>query len=284
MALDAAAARRRAPVERIAGRVDVLARPRAALAPAVSRSAASRAVALAFHEQRRRRFQHALGLRGRASGDRDRAAAACQRACAEARIAAASSSAADRAVGLLLRLLREAARLRPQLGEDVVDAGEIRLRFRELVLRPAAPALVAANAGDLLEQRPPLLRPQRERLVDHALADEQERVLGEVRRVEQVHEVLQPNALAVQEVVVLAGPVQAPAELDHAELDRQQAVAVVEGELHVGHADRAAASPSPPRRRPRTCGSGAPDPARRAPSAVRRRGCSCPSRSGPRSR
>ena len=52
---------------------------------------------------------------------------------------------------------------------------------------------MAADAGRLLEQRPALLGPQRERLVDHALADEQERVVGEVAGVEQVDEVAQPD-------------------------------------------------------------------------------------------
>ena len=85
-----------------------------------------------------------------------------------------------------------------------------------------------ADAGDLLEQRPALLRPQRQRLVDHALADEQERVVGEVRGVEQVDEVAQPDPLLVEQVVVLAGAVQPPAELQDLEVDRQQAVGVVE--------------------------------------------------------
>ena len=77
--------------------------------------------------------------------------------------------------------LAEPPRLRPQLGEDVLDAGEVRLGLGQLLLGLAPAALVAPDAGDLLEQRPALLGPQRERLVDHALADEQERVLGEVR-------------------------------------------------------------------------------------------------------
>jgi hypothetical protein len=141
------------------------------------------------------------------------------------------------AIGLLLRLLREPARLRPELGEDVVDAARFASDSTSCSSARAA-AFVAAHAGDLLEQRAALLRPQRQRLVDHALADEQERVLGEMPGIEQVHQVLESYALAVQEVVVLARPVQPPAQLDHAVLDRQQAVAVVEGELDIGHAHR----------------------------------------------
>ena len=55
-------------------------------------------------------------------------------------------------------------------------------------------------------------------------------------RVEQVDEVAQPDPLLVEEVVVLAAAVQPPAELEDLEVDRQQAVAVVEDERHVGHA------------------------------------------------
>ena len=136
---------------------------------------------------------------------------------------------------LLLGELPQPTRLRPQLGEDVLDPGQVALGLGQLLLGLAPPPLVPPDAGDLLEQRPALLRPQRQRLVDHALADEQERVLGEVRAVEQVDEVAQPHALAIEEVVVLARPVEAPPELDDAVLDRQQRVAVVEHDRDVGH-------------------------------------------------
>ena len=172
----------------------------------------------------------------RRSASAARPAASCQRPCAAAISAAASSSPAVEPGRLLLGLLAEPAGLRPELGEDVLDAGEVRLGLGELLLGLAAAALVAPDPGDLLEQRPALLGPQRERLVDHALADEQERVLGEVRRVEQVDEVAQADPLLVEQVVVLAGAVEAPAELDHVVLDRQQPVGVVEDEGDVGHA------------------------------------------------
>ena len=142
---------------------------------------------------------------------------------------------------LLLGELAQAARLRPELGEDVVDAREVGLGLGELLLGACRRRRSwRRTPGDLLEQGPALLGPQGERLVDHALADEQERVLGEVRAVEQVDEVAQPDALAVEQVVVLARAVEAAAELDHAVLDRQQRVAVVEHERHVGHALRGA--------------------------------------------
>ena len=182
---------------------------------------------------------------------------------------------------LLLGLGGQAPRLRPQLGEDVLDPGEVRLGLGELVLGLPPAALVAPDAGDLLEQRPSLLRAQGEGLVDHALADEQERVVGEVRGIEQVDEVAQADPLLVQQVLVLARAIQPPAELEDLEVDRQQAVRVVEDEGDVGHAlGRALLRPGPDD----VLGlarCAAPGPARRAPSAGRRRGCSCPIRSGP---
>ncbi len=140
------------------------------------------------------------------------------------------------AARLLLRLGGEPARLRPQLGEDVLDPGEVRLRLLELVLRAPPSAFVAPDARDLLEQRPALLGPQGQRLVHHPLPDEQERVVGEMRGIEEIDEVAQPDPLLVQEVVVLARAVEAPAQLQDREVDRQEPVRVVDDERDIGHA------------------------------------------------
>ena len=141
---------------------------------------------------------------------------------------------------LLFGLRGQPARLWSKLGQDVLDPGEVRLGLDELLLRPATTTLVAAHPGDLLEQRPALLGPQGQRLVDHPLPDEEECVVGEVGRVEQVDQVAQADPRFVQEVVVLTGAVQPPAELQDLVVDRQQAVGVVEDEGHVGHALRRA--------------------------------------------
>ena len=63
--------------------------------------------------------------------------------------------------------------------------------FDQLLLGVTPSALVPPDAGDLVEQRAALLGSQGQRLVDHALADEQEGVVGEVRGVEQVDQVAQ---------------------------------------------------------------------------------------------
>ena len=139
---------------------------------------------------------------------------------------------------LLLGLGSKPTSLWPQLREDVLDPREVCFRLDELILGLAPAPLVTPNPGDLLEERATLLRPQGERLVDHALADEQERVVGEVRRVEQVDEIAQADPLLVQQVVVLAAAVEPSTELQDRVLDRQEPVCVVEDERDVGHAKR----------------------------------------------
>ena len=136
---------------------------------------------------------------------------------------------------LLLGLGGESPRLRPQFAEDVLDSRKVRLRFDQLLLGSSAPALVAPDTGDLLEERPALLGPERERLVDHPLADEQEGVVGQVRRIEQVDEVAQPDPALVQEVVVLARAIEPPTELEDLEIDREEAIGVIEDERDIGH-------------------------------------------------
>ncbi len=106
--------------------------------------------------------------------------------------------------GLLLGLRSQAARLRPELAEDVLDPREVGFGFDKLFLGPPAAPLVPSDPGHLLEQGPALLGPERECLVDHALPDEQERVVGQMRCVEQIDEIAQSYPLSIEQVVVLA--------------------------------------------------------------------------------
>ena len=73
-----------------------------------------------------------------------------------------------------------------------------------------APPLVPPDPGDLLEERSALLRPEGERLVDHPLADEEERVVREMGPVEQVDQVLEAEPLLVEQL--LADPPGASTE------------------------------------------------------------------------
>ena len=139
------------------------------------------------------------------------------------------------AARLLLGLGGQPAGLRPQFAEDVLDAGEVRLRFDQLLLGAAAPAFVAPDPGDLLEERPALLGAQGERLVDHPLPDEQEGVVGEMGRVEQVDQVAQPDPALVEQVVVLAASIEPAPQLEDLEIDWEEPVGVVDHEGDIGH-------------------------------------------------
>ena len=92
--------------------------------------------------------------------------------------------------GLLLGLGGQPAGLGPQLGQDVFDARQVRLGLLELLLGLSLAPLVSTDTGHFLKQRAPFLGPQRQRLIDHALADEQECVVCKVGRVQQVDEIL----------------------------------------------------------------------------------------------
>ena len=194
----------------------------------------------------RRRPRSARRLRS-ASATARRPAASCQRACIASEERLGQLLGGRFARRLLLGLGGQPARLRAELAEDVLDAREVRLRFDQLLLGPPSAPLVAPDPGHLLEQRAALLGTEGERLVDHPLADEQEGVVGEMGRVEQVDQVAQPDPALVEEVVVLARAIQPPTELEDPEIDRQQAVGVVEDERHVGHPLGRPACPSPPR-------------------------------------
>ena len=163
------------------------------------------------------------------------AAASCHRACIDVSRADGELVGRGLAAGLLLGLGGQPAGLRAELGEDVLDARQVRLGFDQLLLGVTPSPLVPPDAGDLVEQRASFLRSQGEGLVDHPLADEQEGVVGEVRGVEQVDQVAQPDAGLVEQVVVLARAIEAPAELEDLELDREQAVGVVDDQRDVGH-------------------------------------------------
>ncbi len=137
---------------------------------------------------------------------------------------------------MLLGLRGQPTELRSELGEDVLDAGEVGRRLVELLLGAPPAALVAADTRHLLEEGSPLFRSQGQGLVDHALADEEEGIVREMGRVKEVDEVLEAHALAIDEVVVLARPKQAPAHLEDRVLHGDEPVRVVEDKGDVSHA------------------------------------------------
>ena len=194
---------------------------------AVASAAVSSVIAVVDRRGRHVAIRIARGQsRGRlvpAGVHRDRGARSSARRRSISRVACCSACAASR---------RACGRSSPRMSSA-------RARFAsdsdQLLLGAATTAFVAPDAGHLLEQRPTFLRPERQRLVDHPLPDEQERVVRQMRGIEQVDQVAQPDPALVEQVVVLARAIQPATEFEDAELDRQQAVGVVEDERDVGH-------------------------------------------------
>ena len=137
---------------------------------------------------------------------------------------------------LLFGLRRQATRLGPELAEDVTDPSQVGLGFHQPLLGLTSSTLVASHAGRLLEQRSSFLGAQGERLIDHALADEQEGVVGQVGGIEEIDEVAQAHLLAIEQVLVLARAEEPSTALDESVFDRQQTIVVADDEAHVGHA------------------------------------------------
>ena len=154
----------------------------------------------------------------------------------------------DLEVGLQVRLhllvfLRPAglafqvAQTRRQLADDVLGARQIGLRFAKLVLGLIALGLVNGDACCLFKQLAPLLRALRQRLVDEALADDGIGALAQPRASQQLADVTQAHAVAVEVILVLARAVGAAADLNLVEVDRQPARRIVEGQHDVRHAE-----------------------------------------------
>src|SRR5205814_1192089 len=72
-------------------------------------------------------------------------------------------------------LLAQDLHARPDLAKDVGDADHLRLGVLQAVERLLAAELQTARAGGFLDDRAPVRRPQREDLIDEALADDDER-------------------------------------------------------------------------------------------------------------
>jgi hypothetical protein len=145
----------------------------------------------------------------------------------------------DLVLGPLRGLLREELHAWPDLAKDVDDTHELDLGVLQALERVLAPHLEPARTGRLLDHDAPIGGAQRENLVHEALADDDERVVREVRAREQILQIAQPHARAIHEVLGLAVLVQAAADLDLVELDRQAARRVVELDDRLGHAEAA---------------------------------------------
>ena len=101
-------------------------------------------------------------------------------------------------------LPRQAPQLRLHLGDQVLDALQVRARLLEAALRAVLAVAVEADAGRLLEERAPLVGAVGEEQVDHLRFDDHAGVAAEAGAAQQVLDVAQPDRRAVEQVLAVA--------------------------------------------------------------------------------
>ena len=136
----------------------------------------------------------------------------------------------------MLGLEGQPPHLRLQLRDQVADAGEIVARLPEPDRCLVAAHLEALDAGGLLEQLATFLGAQRERRIHRPLPHDHQLVRPQPALAEEPDDVAQARPGTVDQVLALTGPIRATADRDLGEVDRQPAVAVVEGQDRLGHA------------------------------------------------
>ncbi len=126
---------------------------------------------------------------------------------------------------------------RRYLGEKQVDALEVVAGGHEAGARFVELDAVAAHVGRLFDEAAALVGAQAQHLFDQPLAYEGVGALAELGVEEEVVDVAQADAVAVDQVLALSVAVGAAADDDLLEVDWQPAVAVVEDEVDLAHAD-----------------------------------------------
>src|SRR4051812_34513466 len=130
-----------------------------------------------------------------------------------------------------LRLALQRPQPRPRLALYVQGAVEVVAGRTQLQLGAAAALAVLAEAGGLLDQKPPLARLGVHDRLHPALADHRVHLAAEVGVGEDVADVGEAAAGAVQPVAAIAGAVEATLDRDLGELAGGAAVGVVDRHL-----------------------------------------------------
>ena len=133
-----------------------------------------------------------------------------------------------------LGLALERAQPRTRLALDVEGAIEVVLRALELELRAAAALAVLAEAGGLLDEQPALAGLGRHDRLDAALRDDGVHLLAEPRVREDLEDVDEPAAGAVEAVLALPRAIEAAQDRDLPHRDVDRAVGVVDDDLDLG--------------------------------------------------
>ena len=135
-------------------------------------------------------------------------------------------------------LAAQAAQARFEFGDDQFDAPHVLARAREARAGVVDLLAEALHVGGFVDEGAAVFGGEAEHLVDHALAHDGVAVLAHVGLLQQVVEVAQADAGAVEEVLAVAVAVGAPPDFDLGEIEGQPAVGVVEREHDLGHAQR----------------------------------------------
>jgi hypothetical protein len=130
-----------------------------------------------------------------------------------------------------LGLALERAQPGARLAFDVERAVEVRLRALELELGATAALPMLAEAGGLLDEQPAVARTRRDDRLDAPLGDDGVHLLAQTRVAEDLEDVDEPAARAVEPVLAVARAVQPPEDGDLADREVDRAVRVVEDEL-----------------------------------------------------
>jgi hypothetical protein len=138
-------------------------------------------------------------------------------------------------------LALQRAQLAAELAQQVGEAQEVGLGGLEPALGPLLAAPELEDAGRLLDDRPPVLRPGVQDPVELALADDDVLLSPDAGVGQQVLHVEEPAGDAVERVLAVAVAEQRAADGELGEGDGQLAVAVVDGQADLGPAEGGAA-------------------------------------------
>ena len=131
-----------------------------------------------------------------------------------------------------------AGEARAQLALDIGRALEIGRDACQLGLGALAAALELAQAGRLLDEAAALLGPRQQHLIDGALGDDAVQLAPEAGLGQQVAHVEAAHGLAVEQVVALAGAIEAAHHRELVARHADAAVAVVEQQLDLADTAR----------------------------------------------
>ncbi len=132
-------------------------------------------------------------------------------------------------------LLFQPLQARGDFAEEVAHPLQVALRLIQLGGRFLPPGTVNCDTGGFLKEGAPLLGLEGEGHIHQPLADDGVGALGQTAFGQEVHQVPQADAVAVEQVLTFAGAVGAPPEGHFGEIQGEPAIAVIQGEEDLGH-------------------------------------------------